>query len=452
MKPVPETIFDTDGYNGFASTMRINYDGTEKEHHCTADSKGQEKQQKRHKSILILGSSFLPRPTANGVCLINIARAYLKDGHTVFCIAAKDPGQKEYEVLDGVHIYRVERSWFTSFHEKYSSGGRSSKFFEKAVHLIRNVGMIPFYPNVAPVRARKVYSLAKKIIHEKQIDTVIASYVPYEMIYAVLRLKRKFGNRLYCVAYYLDYLRVNKYSSLARVFYDRSCAHAQKKDLRCLDRVGIPISCKDEFEKQYGMHENVVFLELPVYVKEAGAPMKELPFSKDMLNLAFVGSLNTWNRSPERLLKLLHAVQEKKSNLKLHIWGNITDTGDILTQYASIAEYHGYTESRYIPTILQKADWVVNISNERDYHLVPSKIFQLFASGKPVLNYMFNREDVSIPYFERYKNTYTVYDDQANEVAVIDALVQALKKKEPLVSADAEFRENMPEYVAKRIL
>ena len=56
------------------------------------------------------------------------------------------------------------------------------------------------------------------------------------------------------------------------------------------------------------------------------------------------------------------------------------------------------------------------------------------------------------PYFERYKNTYTVYDDQANEVAVIDALVQALKKKWPLVNADAEFRENMPEYVAERII
>lgn len=416
------------------------------------DSKEQEKQQKRHKNILILGSSFLPRPTANGVCLINIAREYLKDGHTVFCIAAKDPDQKEYEVLDGVHIYRVERSWFASFHEKYSSGGRIRKSFEKAVHLIRNVGMIPFYPNVAPVRARKIYSLAEKIIQEKQIDTVIASYVPYEMIYAVLRLKRKFGSRLYCAAYYLDYLRVNKYSSLARVFYDRSCACAQKKDLRCLDRVGIPISCKDEFEKQYGVHENVVFLELPVYVKEAGAPMKELSFSEDTLNLAFIGSLNTWNRSPERLLKLLKVVQAKCPNLRLHIWGNINDTKEMIAQYAELAEYHGYTESRYIPTILHNADWVVNISNERDYHLVPSKIFQLFASGKPVLNYMFNRSDASIPYFERYENTYTVYDDQADDEAVVEALVKALQKQWPPVNADELFRDNMPEVVAEKIL
>ena len=408
--------------------------------------------QKAHNNILILGSDFLPKPYANGVCLYNIAREYLKGGHQVFCITTQESGQKEYDVIEGIHIYRVKRAWFTTFHDKYSHGGKISKAFEKAVHLARNLCMAPLYPNVAPFRSKKMYALAKKLVIEESVDTVIASFVPYETIYSLLRLKKAFGKQLFCVSYYLDYLWENRYTSLARAYYSWCCARAQKKDLRYLDRVIIPLTSRSEFENQYGVHDNVVFLELPVYVKEAGAPMKELPFSKDTLNLAFIGSLNTWNRSPERLLKLLHAVRGKIPNLKLHIWGNITDTGDILTQYASIAEYHGYTESRYIPTILKKADWVVNISNERDYHLVPSKIFQLFASGKPVLNYMFNREDVSIPYFERYKNTYTVYDDQADDEATVEALVKALQKQWPLVHADERFRENTPTFVAKKIV
>ena len=167
--------------------------------------------------------------------------------------------------------------------------------------------------------------------------------------------------------------------------------------------------------------------------------MENLPFDCDKLNLAFIGSLNTWNRSPERLLKLLKSVSEKIPNIKLHVWGDVTNTKDILDQYSALVVYHGYIESKYVPTVLQNADWVVNISNERDYHLVPSKIFQLFASGKPVLNYMFNRSDVSIPYFERYENTYTVYDDQADDVVVVDALIEALKQSRPLINADEEF-------------
>lgn len=422
-----------------------------KEYKCKVIKEELIKRQNSRKNILIMGSSFLPKPTANGVCLINIAREYIKKGCNVFCIAAQDEGQAEYEVLEGIHIYRVKKAWFSSFHDKYSNGGKISKTFEKAVHLIRNVCIIPFFPNVSPVRAGKVYALAEKLINEKQIDTVIASFNPYEMIHAVLRLKKKFGSRVYCTAYYLDYLRINKYSSAARILYNRKCARAQKKDIRYLDRVIIPITSKEEFEKQYGIHPNVDYLELPVYVNEAPVQMDSLPFTADTLNMAFVGSLNTWNRSPERLLKLLNAAREKYPNLKLHVWGNITNTGDILGQYPFV-EYHGYTESKYIPTILKNADWVVNISNERDYHLVPSKIFQLFASGKPVLNYMFNRADVSIPYFEKYKNTYTVYDDLADDKETVEKLAAALEKEWPTVNADAEFIENTPEYVAERLI
>ena len=408
--------------------------------------------QKCHKNILILGSDFLPRPYANGVCLCNIAREYVKKGYGVFCVVTQEPGQSEYEIIEGIHIYRLKRAWFASFHDKFSHGGKLSKTFEKTVHLLRNLCMTPFYPNVAPLRSKRLYALSKKIVIKENIDTVIASFVPYETIYSVLRLKKVFGSRLFCVSYYLDYLWENRYSSFARLYYSWCCERAQRKDLKYLDRVIIPITSKNEFESQYGVHGNVDYLELPVYEKNPGVPLENLPFDCDKLNLAFIGSLNTWNRSPERLLKLLKSVSEKIPNIKLHVWGDVTNTKDILDQYSALVVYHGYIESKYVPTVLQNADWVVNISNERDYHLVPSKIFQLFASGKPVLNYMFNRSDVSIPYFERYENTYTVYDDQADDVVVVDALIEALKQSRPLINADEEFCENMPRYVAQKII
>ena len=89
---------------------------------------------------------------------------------------------------------------------------------------------------------------------------------------------------------------------------------------------------------------------------------------------------------------------------------------------------------------------------KRDFHLVPSKIFQLFASGKPILNYVFDRNDVSLPYFERYENTYWVYDDEANSEVTVTKLAEALQKKWLPLNVDELYRGNMPEVVAEKIL
>ena len=406
----------------------------------------------KHMKILIIGSTLLPNSSANGVCICNIAKEFLKKGYEVYCIGTQKKNQCNFEISGGLHIYRVEEAWFSKFHDGFSNGNVAKRIFCNAVHLLRNVCLIPFHPNTNPIRSRRIYKLACKLVDEKKIDIVIGSYKPYESIYTVQHLKRKYGKRLYCISYYLDYLIESKYSSVVRNFYMKSCHRAHRKDICCLDRVLIPIAEKQQFESQYDVHSNVDYMELPVYVKEASTSVADLSYCPGMVNFAFVGSLNTWNRSPERLLKLLKAVRTKGLNLRLHIWGNINDTKEMIAQYPDLVEYHGYVESKYVSSIMQQADWVINISNKRDFHLVPSKIFQLFASGKPILNYVFDRHDASLPYFDRYENTYTVYDDQADDPSTVEALVKALQKQWPPVNADEEFRENTPEVVAEKIL
>lgn len=406
----------------------------------------------KRKKILIIGSTLLPNPSANGVCVCNIAKEFLKEDCEVYCIGTQKKNQQNFEISEGLHIYRIKEAWFSKFHDEFSNGSAAERVFCKVVHLLRNVCLIPFHPNTNPIRSRKVYRLACKLVVEKKIDIVIGSYKPYESIYTVQHLKSRYGKRLYCISYYLDYLIENKYTSVIRDFYVKSCRRAQEKDICCLDRVLIPIAEKQQFEAQYGAHSNVDYLELPVYVKEECTPMADLPYRQDTINLAFVGSLNTWNRSPERLLKLLKAVQAKYPNMRLHVWGNTNDTKNILAQCPEFVEYHGYVESKYIPSIIDHADWVVNISNKRDFRLVPSKIFQLFASGKPILNYVFDRNDVSLPYFERYENTYWVYDDEANSEVTVTKLAEALQKKWLPLNVGELYRGNMPEVVAEKIL
>lgn len=404
------------------------------------------------KRILIIVSDLLPNTTANGVCVYNIAREYVKNGRSVYCIALREAGMKKYETIDGIHIYRVEEAWFTHFQRKCSVRGKAGKLYYKFIHLVRNICLIPLYPNVAPVRSVRIYRLVLKLVRQEKIDTVIGTFRPYESIYTVLRLKREFGEKLTCVSYYLDMLLQKKQLKIGYGFYERRSMRAQRKDIRFLDRIVVPSANKDEFEKMYGTHDNVEFVEFPVYIKGKAVSIEKLPFQKGLINLVYVGTLNREDRNPKRLLSLLSSVQKYIPNVRLHIWGNISDVKEILDSYPDVAVFHGYASSESVMAILHDADWLVNISNKCNYNMIPSKIFQLFASGKPILDYVFERKDMSLPYFERYENTCFVYDDRAEDIATIDGLVAALKRKWPLVNADEKFLENTPKVVAERIL
>lgn len=404
------------------------------------------------KRILMISSDLLPNISANGVCVYNLAREYVRQGHQVYCIAAKQPSQNDYEAIDGIQIYRVKEAWFGRFQAKCMSRGKISRLWYSLIHLLRNICLIPLYPNVSPIRALQVYRLALKLVHEEHIATVIGTFRPYESIYTVLKLKQKFGERLTCISYYLDVLLQNQPMQMGRSFYERSSMRAQKNDLRMLDRVIVPSSNKRDFEKLYGKNDNVEFLEFPMYIAASAKVEMSLPFHDDAIDMAYVGTLNQQDRNPEHLLELLTAVQKYLPNVCLHIWGKAEDVQDVLMHYPQLVQYHGYVSSECVTTILQNADWVINITNKQNVNMVPSKIFQLFASGKPILNYVFDRHDVSLPYFKRYENTYWVYDDEADSDATVTKLAEALQKTWPPVNADELFRENMPEVVAGRVI
>ena len=404
------------------------------------------------KKILFIVSSFLPNTTANGVCVYNLAREYIQQGLQVYCITSQAAGQKTYEMIDGIHIYRIKEAWFGRFQAKSMSRGTASKLCYKLVHVLRNICLIPLYPNVSPIRSRQVYRTALKLVETENIDTVVGSFRPYESVYTVLKLKRKFADQVTCISYYLDVLLQNRTMHLGSAYYRWRSIRAQRKDIRTLDRVLIPLANRNEFESIYGKHDNVRFLDFPMYVRKTENAKMDLPFRSGTLNLAYVGTLNLQDRNPSRLLELLAAVQSYVPNVRLHIWGNAEEVKEIIEHYNSIAQYHGYVSSECVPYILQGADWVINISNKKNSNMIPSKKFQLFASGKPILNYVFNRQDASLRYFERYANTYYVYDNQVNHQLAVAELVDAFQKKWPLVNADEVFRENTPEIVAEKII
>ena len=61
--------------------------------------------------------------------------------------------------------------------------------------------------------------------------------------------------------------------------------------------------------------------------------------------------------------------------------------------------------------LLKRADLLLNITNKNTINMLPSKIFQLFAAQKPILNFVKNRNDCSLPYFKKSMVTFNIYED-----------------------------------------
>ena len=104
---------------------------------------------------------------------------------------------------------------------------------------------------------------------------------------------------------------------------------------------------------------------------------------------------------------------------------------------------------------IAKADVLINLGNRENSQL-PSKIFEIFSSGKPVLNLAKRPDDVSLPYFERYPLACTVLEREGTDLRVC-ARVRAFLHKNagrqlPFAQAEALFRENTPEAVAQALL
>ena len=67
--------------------------------------------------ILFITSRFLPYPSANGICVQNLAKELQKEGHTIYCISAGDT-DREY-VQEDIRIYSIRESIYSLLRNEY---------------------------------------------------------------------------------------------------------------------------------------------------------------------------------------------------------------------------------------------------------------------------------------------------------------------------------------------
>ena len=102
---------------------------------------------------------------------------------------------------------------------------------------------------------------------------------------------------------------------------------------------------------------------------------------------------------------------------------------------------------------MNESDFLLNIGNKIAYQMLPSKIFGMFATGKPIINVIGHPDDATMPYFSCYNNSIDIkeYEPSVNDEELLLKKIKE-KYKTPLVDRSDLFSDFKPEVICNLLL
>ena len=269
----------------------------------------------------------------------------------------------------------------------------------------------------------------KQLADKEKPDAIVISYMPFEQQY---QLVTNYSFSCPLIAYQLDPWGLHRGDNMTPSAHQ----HIQQETAvfeKCTKIVTTPVLLR-----QYSQHpdyqkylDKMVPLNFP-NVKPLPAFDKAdcvFDFDQSTLNLLFCGIVHDEYRSPQFLLDSLKTVRENGfTNFKVHFLG--TNESDSLKNFMAendwVCHHSNVPLDKAFATMAQ-SDVLINIGNTYD-NQVPSKIFDYFAFGKPVLNVEKISNCPAREYFDRYPLSFTLSEWQNQPESATRQLAQFLQQ------------------------
>lgn len=395
--------------------------------------------------VLFLCGHYGMSQYSNSICVKNLAEEFVRRGKTVYVYAwcSKSLSVTD-ENINGVNVHYVRESTLYFFTEKYSNNKSPIAIILFLIlRVVRYVQGIFIYPNIDPFNSRYYYKLSKKLIDNNRINTIVATYTPYDGIAAGIKLKKRYGNKIRLVTYHLDLMNSPANTGLIKKVKLYLNKKAILEEQNYADKVLLPLSVDIVSSKK------VEYVGFPLFVQNVNEKRNSYRFSDDVINISYVGSLSKANRDPSYAISLLEGLNRfVEKQILIHIWGSLDKDCQRITNSKSVI-YHGIVNNEETMDILKRSDFLLNISNEVTYRMIPSKIFQYFAAKKPILNFIKNREDKSIPFFIKYNHSLMIHEFMGDVLCQQEEIKEFIKVyygKTIDLSHDS-FIESTPSYI-----
>lgn len=402
--------------------------------------------------IVFLCDNTTKSGDANLTLCCNLAKEFRRQGHDVSILGnCENREDLLEETIDGFPYYRFYYPINRITHQILENYNRTHNLLQMAGALLRHpitavVDIIRAFTGYNPIE-RFYVKLLDKINRKHPVDLAIASSGSFYTIHALSKSK------IPCmrVGYMMDPYWKNTATGGPR---------AKKEELfawKRLDHMVIPTLLKDDYEDpEFAPYRHKrICAEFPGIspIQAAGGP--ELTDGK--VNLLFAGNFYEKIRSPEYLLRLMEAMPEKYC---LHILGgvygsfgpDITEKMERLSRQEKLV-LHGAVPGSQAKAAMMRADLLVNIGNAIENQL-PSKIFEYFSTGKPVIHIQKIANCPCVGYMERYGNALVVSEEMSPPVVAeqIGAFLLSEQGELSFAQVREKFHACTVQFVAQQFL
>lgn len=364
--------------------------------------------------ILLITKAYPPNPSVSGMIAYNIGKELCKKENTVDVLTVDDIDKISKRHCEGQTLYIIPTSYWEKIYKKYTSN-KTPLFFKiwfKLIQLLRKVFLalqIRHFPNVEKGFTKAAIQTVEKIVEKNgAYDVIIAFFRPYSCLDCMIHLKKKYPQS-YAIAYYLDLVESRDCPTLMpQRLYDSLIERGDRIVFQNSDCIVLPTSAKtlnNPLCQEY--KEKIEYLEFPTFIIRSGQKgrMSSEKDNNEIL-MVFAGTLSADFRNPVNVLELLSktATRLEGKRIRLKLFGR-NDCPDLLAKYKGgenfIVETYGLVSKETVEQAYDQADYLINIMNAYQ-SIVPSKIFELFSEGKPILNFGTNGDDGSLGYFRQY--------------------------------------------------
>ena len=354
--------------------------------------------------VLLVNYYYKPMVDAHAYRWAQLSEYWTGKGFEVDVICSKVTDVKSVENCCGVNIVRVGFRVANKIQSEVVSSQVNKKFNSNIFDSIKRrlkVGYRKIYwpDGLWHWGFAAAYELLKK--EGKQYDLVV-SYAPSFSAHLVALMYKKISKRkFYWVADYGD-----PFSTSASMPHNNETLYgwinylAEASVLKNADKVCFTSkSTLSDYVFKFGKRNNLEFVPHLVDVDKMYLQGKVVKCEESsVIKLVFIGNFHAGIREPflaSRVIKELAAKLYKTRGYTVlfDIYG-ASNGVDITSVCDSTIRWHGPLDRECVHEVMQGAHFLVNIENS-NCSMIPSKVVEYVATGKPLINIANTDKDVS---------------------------------------------------------
>lgn len=248
--------------------------------------------------------------------------------------------------------------------------------------------------------------LVTSIILKKNIETIISVGAPFDDMRVATLLKKRFPQ---CQLILLQFdLFTHNPETMAATASDplmlQMRLEEEKGWLSAADAVLVVKEMIDTMisSELSEFKEKIIPFNLPGFLRQPVSWDKPV-ISNQWIDLIYTGAFYSEIRNPQKALEILYQLSLCDDRIRIHLYSRGCD--EIVEKYRKKMPdkliYHGYQSKSRVAAAVQSSTFLINIGNSTS-NQVPSKILEYISTGKPILNFYSDDNDLCNDYLKNY--------------------------------------------------